>query len=492
MSTPALLGIDLGTTGCKAALYTPDGTLLGSAYLEYGLSQPAPGHVEQDAEEWWALTCQAIREAVAVAGISGERVAALGVSSQGISFVPIDAAGRPLGPAITWLDTRASAEAAGIMARYSPLALYRLTGKRASAVYVLPKLLWLRQHRPALYREAAAFVMAHDFLVHCFSGHIVTDHSLASGTLLYDVTRLAWSDELLAAFGLSLAQLPTVDWAGTPVGSVMPHVADRLGLGRGTLVVVGGQDQKCAALGARIQPGVATVSLGTATAISVLTDHPAFEQEARVPLCPFVVPGYWDLEGVVGTAGAALKWLRDTLFPHLSYDALTALAASSPPGANGVRFYPHLAGATSPHWQPDVHGAYLGLQLATSAGDMVRAVLEGVAFQIRANLAVIEDAAGAVQALMLFGGGARSALWREIIAAVTGKPVALALTPDIAGWGAALLAGVGAGLIKHRLGKTAAGSAAIFGASLGAIERYDELYRAYRQEEAALLAAARA
>ncbi len=489
MSTPALLGIDLGTTGCKAALYTPDGTLLGSAYLEYGLSQPAPGHAEQDAEEWWALTCRAIREALATASVSGERVAALSVSSQGISFVPIDADGQPLGPAITWLDTRASAEAAAITARYSLPTLYRLTGKRASAVYVLPKLLWLRQHCPDLYREAAAFLLAHDFLVRRFSGRLVTDHSLAGGTLLYDVTRLAWSDELLAAFDLSPARLPTVRWAGTPVGPILPHVADRLGLGHEALVIVGGQDQKCAALGARIRPGVATVSLGTATAISVLADHPAFEREARIPLFPFVVPGYWDLEGVVGTAGAALKWLRGTLFPHMSYDALTALAASSPPGANGVRFYPHLAGATSPHWQPDAHGAYLGLQLATGAGDIVRALLEGVAFQIRTNLAIMEETAGEVEALVLFGGGARSALWREIIAAVTGKPVALALTPDIAGWGAALLAGVGAGLIEHRLSRTAARSGVPFQASSAAIKQYDGLYSVYRQEERMLLAA---
>jgi len=484
----ALLGIDLGTTGCKAALYAPDGMLLGSAYLEYGLSQPAPRHVEQDAEEWWALTCQAIREALAAAGISGERVAALSVSSQGISFVPVDADGQALGPAINWLDTRASAEAAAITARYPLPTLYRLTGKRASAVYVLPKLLWLRRHRPDLYRQAAMFAMAHDFLIRRFSGRLVTDHSLASGTLLYDVTRLAWSDELLAAFDLSPARLPAIQWAGTPVGRILPDVADRLGLGRGALVVVGGQDQKCAALAARIRSGVATVSLGTATAISVLSDHPAFEPEARIPLFPFVAPGYWDLEGVVGTAGAALKWLRDTLFPHLSYDALTALAAGSPPGANGVRFYPHLAGATSPYWQPDAHGAYLGLQLASGAGDIVRALLEGVAFQIRANLAIMEETAGAVEALVLFGGGARSALWREIIAAITGKPVAPTLTPDIAAWGAALLAGVGAGLVTHQFSRAATAAEAMFQASPAAIEQYDGLYRVYRQEEAALLA----
>jgi xylulokinase len=223
-------------------------------------------------------------------------------------------------------------------------------------------------------------------------------------------------------------------------------VAKALGLSPDTVVVVGGQDQKCAALGANIRPGVATVSLGTASAISCLIDHPLLDPQRRIPTFPFVVAGYWDLEGVVGTAGGAFRWLRETLFPERAYTDLTAMAADSQPGADGVCFYPHLSGAGSPHWRADVVGAFLGLTLATDPADIVRSVLEGVAFQIRANLEVMEDIGIAIDELVLFGGGAQSDEWSQMISNITNKPATSTEMVDVANWGACVLAGLGAGL----------------------------------------------
>jgi xylulokinase len=480
-----LLSVDLGTTGCKAALYTSDGRLLGSDYLEYGLSQPAPGWVEQDAEQWWALTCAAIQRALAASAVDGREVAALSISSQGISFVPVAESGAPLASAINWLDARASAEAAQIAARFSLPDLFHLTGKRPSAAYVLPKLLWLREHRPEVYRRAHKFLTAHDFLLHRFSGQFFTDHSLAGGTLLYDVNRLSWSAALLSAFDIRESQLPAIRWAGAAVGAIRPEVAHRLGLNPDLLIVVGGQDQKCAALGVQLRPGSAAVSLGTATAVSALSPRPVFDPHQRIPLFPFVAPGLWDLEGVIGTTGAALKWLRQTFFPALDYPALDALATGSPPGARGLRFYPHLAGATSPHWRGEARGAFHGLSLSNTPGDLVRALLEGVAYEIRANLEVIEGNVGALDSLILFGGGAKSALWRQIIAAVTGKAVRLTATVEAANWGACILAGVGCGLFGDRFSMPSGIAQPVtYEPAPDLRERYQALYHLYQQSEA--------
>ena len=484
-----LLGIDLGTTGCKAALCSAEGDLLGESYLEYPLIKPAPGVVEQDADQWWTLTQEAIRQAIRVAGVDGSTVRALSVSSQGISFVPVDAAGHPLGNAINWLDTRAAAEAEAILSRYAEADLFRLTGKRASPVYVLPKLLWLREHQPDLYRRTHKFLMAHDFLIFKFSGQLVTDHSMAGGTLLYDITRLGWSTELIDIFDLALEQLPEIKWAGTSLGPLKSEVAEMLGLNESAIVVVGGQDQKCAALGANIRPGVATVSLGTASAISCLTERPLLDAERRIPVFPFVVPGYWDLEGVVGTAGGALRWVRETLFSDTEYKTLDRMAADSPPGANGVCFYPHLSGASSPHWRADVLGAFLGLTLAAGLGDIVRSVLEGVAFQIRANLEVMETLGINIDELILFGGGAHSTLWPQLISDITGKPATVTGMVDVANWGACVLAGLGAGLFSGDvLGhSTSKREESHWRPRAEVVVGYEEIYRHYRSQESRLL-----
>ena len=479
----ALLGIDLGTTGCKAAVCSVKGEVLGTGYIEYPLISPRPEIVEQDANLWWSLTRQVAKQAIADSGVDGRTVRALGVSAQGISFVPVDRAGRALRRAITWLDTRASAEVATIRRRIADRELFQVTGKRPGAFYVLPKLLWLQRHEPRLYRNAHKFVMAHGYLLLQLCGTAVTDFTMASGSLLLDLWRLEWSDDLLTAFGIRREQLPDLAQAGTVAGTLAVDVARDLGLRSETLVVVGGQDQKCAALGAGIRPGRATVSLGTASAISCLTGEPILDPNRRIPAFPFVVPGYWDLEGVVSTSGAALRWIRDTFFPTEEYAALMELARQSPPGANGVRFYPHLAGATSPIWRPEARGAFAGLSLAARPADIVRSVLEGVAFQIRSNVDVMASMTP-IGEIVLFGGGARHPLWGELIAQATGKPVYVAKMSDVANWGACVLAGVGAGLYKDdRILEVSQGACWCSVPSPERVRQYDDMYQVYREDE---------
>lgn len=482
-----LLGLDLGTTGCKAALYTPGGELLGSHYAEYALLTPRADWVEQDARLWWTLACETIRNALASAGVDGQAIRAMSISTQGISFVPVNEQGDPLRNALTWLDTRAQAQEKFIAAQIDNAALFQLTGKRPAAFYVLPKLLWLREHEPEVYARTHKFLMAHDYLLYQFCGAAQTDYSMAGGSLLLDLEKLEWSAQLLDTFQIDRAQLPDLRWAGSAAGTILPAVAGALNVNPDMRVVVGGQDQKCAALGAGIRPGRVTVSLGTASAITCLLDAPTLDAGRRIPTFPFLVPGYWELEGVVGTAGAALKWLKNTFFTDKTYAELDELASYSVPGSNGVSFYPHLAGAGSPVWQSDAAGAFHGLTLAAGTGDIVRSVLEGVAFQIWANLQIIETMQP-VEELVLFGGGAASALWCEIISNISDKPVSVPETVDVANWGACLLAGRGADLFAPNLAELNPRTPRLIAApDPSAHSRYQEIYRAYQQDETRLL-----
>lgn len=483
-----LIGVDLGTTGCKAAVYDEQGATLGESYLEYGLIALSDTMIEQDPQAWWELTMRAIGQALEAANADRSAVAGIAVSSQGISFVLLDEAGRPLGNAISWLDGRAVEQCAAILDRYGAEDLFRRTGKRAAPFYVLPKLLWIRQHRPDVWRRARRLLLGHDYLVYRLCGERVTDHSLAGGTLLYDLAEEDWSRDLLDAFGIPRKLLPSLCWAGTPVGTLRPSIAAELGLRSGVVVVVGGQDQKCAALGAGITDGVATVSLGTASAIVQVMERPATDEQMRIPTFPFVRPARWVMEGVVATAAGSLRWYRDVVARGTSYAALDDEAADVPAGSDGVLFFPHLGGASSPHWLSRARGAFHGLSLATTRGHLTRAVLEGIAYQIRENLEITEEVAGPAGRVLLYGGGAKSALWRQIIADVLGRPIGWTATAETAGLGAAMLAGVGCGAfatVDEAVG--AMRPAVHVQEPTGQTTTYDELYTAYRRVEAQLL-----
>jgi xylulokinase len=486
-----LLGLDLGTTGCKAAVYDDSGHTLGESYLEYGLITLSAVEIEQDPQAWWQLTCQAVRQAVAAAKAGRSDVRAIAVSSQGISFVLLDAAGHPVSNAINWLDSRALAESAEILRYYTGQELFGLTGKRAAPFYVLPKLLWLRRHRPEQWRAASKLVMGHDYLVYRLCGVHITDHSMAGGTLLYALPELDWHDRLLDSFAIPSSLLPDIRWSGTPVSTLLPEAAELLGLSPETLVVVGGQDQKCAALGAGITDGLATLSLGTASAICQVMDQPLTDPHMRIPAFTFVQPGRWVLEGVVGTAAGSLRWYRDTLAGGAPYDQLDLEAGQVPAGSEGVMFLPHLSGATSPHWQSTARGTFHGLNLATGRAHLTRALLEGVAYQLGQNLAITQQLAGPVRQAILFGGGAKSPLWRQIIADVINLPVGWTPTVETASLGAAMLAGLGCGLFtslaeaRARMVKIQA----VQEPDPARVRLYTEAYERYRQIEASILKA---
>lgn len=441
MPTDALLALDVGTSGCRAEVFTLDGRSLGRCYREYGVATPVPGAAEQDPQQWWQAVAACANQTRA--DRSDTRAVAVGLSVQGHTWVPVDAAGRALRPALTWLDARAATQARRLLEERGAGFWGSLAGKLPGPWHLLSQWLWLRETEPEVARRAARCMFCHDWLVERLTGEAVTDPTHAATSLLYDIQRWEWSG-LAAEYGLPEGALSPVAPAGSVAGRVTDtDVASALGAEVGAVVAVGAQDQKCAALAAGLDETTATVSMGTAIAIEAPVSEPRFDPElGAIPCFPWLEHGRWVLEAPMTSGGGAFRWLRDLLAETeaTSFSRLIAEAERVPPGAEGVRFLPYLAGSGAPYWQSEATAAFTGMTLRTGRGHLTRALLEGVACDIRANVDCMRQLGCAMERLRLFGGGARSDLWPQIIAAICGVPTDGCAEAEAATRGAAMLA----------------------------------------------------
>lgn len=419
------LAIDLGTTGCRSIVFDDALKELSSAYEEYPLLTGMDGMVEQDADLWWELTVKTAH--AAMASVSPESIDAISISSQGISIVPVDEHAKPLCNALSWLDTRAKDEAEQLKKDFGEEKLLRMTGKPCSAVYTLPKVLWLKKNKCEIYQKAYKLLMPLDFLTAKLTGRFVTDHSMASGTLMYDLEHGCWSQEILDQYDIDAKKLPELSYTGEIAGTVLPEIREMLGLKEHCTVAVGAQDQKCAALGAGLNTNSMTVSLGTAAAVMKEWGSLGKSVIPNTTWCAYTEPNTWVTEGVLETAGTCLRWLRDTMFKGETYTTIDAEAAASIKNGNSLIFVPTMGKG---------EGAFYGLSLSSTRGDFAAAVLEGVAFELRALLEGM-DAYEKNQTIILFGGGAKSDLWCQIISDVTGMEISVPSTEEAAGAGAA-------------------------------------------------------
>ncbi len=498
-----LLGLDIGTTGCKAAVFEQDGALAASARREYDVLMPRPGWAEQDAEEVWRLAQDAIREVLATitGDVScGEEIGAVGLSVQGEAVIPVDVTGRALHPAILGMDTRTEAQNAWLTEHFGARALYERTGMPVHTINTLPKLLWLREYERETWEAAHQFLLYEDFIIRKMTGRGVISRCLASRTQLYDLHADAWSDELLLAAGLEPARLASVMPSGRAVGTMHPTLAADLGFARPPVVVTGGHDQACGALGVGLTtPGLAMVSTGTAEVVEVALAAPVINAalyEGNISVYVHTVPELYLAMTLNHSGGMLLRWFRDTfgreetvaaaLFAERGEDrpdAYDLLLADAAPEPTSLLLLPHFAGSGTPTVDTASKGALLGLTFATSKADVAKAILEGLTFELRLNLDLLREGGVAVQELRAIGGGARSDLWLQLKADVTGVPVAAPRVTDAACWGAALLAGYGAGCFA-RLEDAAAGAVELerrFEPCPARAARYAERYALYRE-----------
>ena len=489
MST--LLGLDVGTTGCKAVLFDADGTLLSIASREYAVDLPRPGWAEQDSERVWVLAVEAMAEAIGAAHVV--EVAAIGLSVHGEAVTPVDAAGRPLRPTILGLDTRTERENDWLREHLGAAFLVGRTGMPVHTINTLPKLLWLRDHEPGIWRDASSFLLVEGFLLQRMTGTVATSECLASRTQLFNLVDGGWDPAILDAIGLDERRLGEVLPSGTPVGRLRAELTATLGLRLAPLVVTGGHDQACGALGAGVtRPGLASVSTGTAEVVEVVLPTPVLEPalaEAGLSVYRHVVPGTYLAMTLNHSGGLSLRWFRDE-FCEPQQDAATTsggdpyeiILAEAPEQPTNLLVMPHFAGSGTPKPDPSSRAAIVGLTFATRRGEVARAILEGLTYELRANLDLLADAGVEIGTLRAIGGGARSPLWLQLKADITGMPVVRPLVTEAAGLGAALLAGVGASIYSSA---AAAADACLHIAEtrapdLGAHRAYDERYALYR------------
>jgi xylulokinase len=449
------LGIDVGTTGAKAALVSPDGRLQAVGRSEYVLHHVRPGWVEQDPEDWWQAVCSAVRQVLAAEQNAAERVAGLAVSSQAPTLLPLGRTSVPLRPAMIWMDRRAEAEARRLDEILGEGTIYRVTGNRPDAFYVAPKLLWVKTHEPHLLAQTSRFVQVNGYINYRLTGEFSLDSAHAVLLQLRDYSTGEWYKPLCDACGIEPAQFPEVKAAHCYHGEVSRRAAEATGLRPGTLVMVGTVDSAAAALEAgAVEPGVAAEMTGTSTVL-IMPNDGGLTEPAFIAM-PHAIPGVHLLLGAMVASGASLRWFRDQLGEvevqtgtRLNvdpFDLLTAQAAQVSPGSRGVVFLPYMAGERSPIWHTNAKGVFFGLSLATPKAALIRAILEGTTFALYHTVEVAKQAGIQLSQLRSVGGGTRSALWNQIKADVLGMPVYLPHAPVGAPFGDAVLVGMGLGL----------------------------------------------
>lgn len=441
------LGIDVSTTGAKALVIDAQGQVVSSATTPLTLSTPKPLWSEQDPHEWWQGAAASVRSALQQANLSGDAIKAVGLTGQMHGLVLLDEKGAVLRPAILWNDQRTAAECDEIRARLGRQRLIQITGNDALTGFTAPKILWVQRHEPEIYAKGRHVLLPKDYIRFCLTGEYAMDKADGSGTILFDLKRRTWSNEVLDALEIPRSWMPPTYEGPEVTGRVDAQAASETGLAVGTPVMAGGGDQAAGAVGmGAIAPGVVSLTLGTSGVVFATTPSALIEPEGRLHAFCHAVPGRWHFMGVMLSAAGSLQWHRDTLAPQTSFDALTDEAALAPAGGEGLLFLPYLTGERTPHPDPLARGAWVGLTVRHGRGHLTRAVLEGVAYGLKDSFTLIQQAGlGRIDQVRASGGGVKSPLWRQILASVLDVELVTVNTTEGGAYGAALCAGVGAG-----------------------------------------------
>ena len=491
---PYVIGCDVGSQGTNCALYAADGTLVASAYRGYDLAFPFPGAAEQDATRWPAAVTDGVRELLGHVPGGPTAVKGLSFGSQLDGMVVCGADGRPLRPAMIWMDRRAEAQAARVAERIAPEDFYRSVGANLDSSHAVFKALWVRDEEPDVWAQATFLMSPGTYVLKEVAGAVAIDYSNASSLALLDPRTRAWSPQVLSAVDLPESLLPEVTAATEPISRISAGFAEATGLDPATVVAVGCGDEMAATLGAGVfAPGEVCDVVGTAEPVCAASSEPREDPTMLVECHPHADPDAWLLENPGFVSGGNLRWWRDHFAePERAaeadgrgdaYDLLSADAERLPPGSEGLTFLPAMQGAMAPEWNGAARGVFYGLTLAHTRAHLTRAILEGSAFGLRDILEAMRDAGLEVRRLTIVGGGAKGPLWRQIKADVTGLPVRVPTSVETTATGAAILAAVASGVHASVADAVAAFVAFRPDEHEPDPERrqaYDEAYRRYR------------
>ena len=477
------IGIDTSTTATKALLIDEFGEVQGVASNEYSYDTPQPLWSEQDPALWWHGTMESIRRVLASTGADPAAIKGIGLTGQMHGLVLLDEKGDVLRPAILWNDQRTGPQCDAMRLKLGREKLIQITGNDALTGFTAPKILWVQEHEPDIWEKVRHILLPKDYVRYKLTGEFAIDRADGAGTILFDLAQRDWSAEVLRALDIPAEYLPQTYEGTDCTGSLSPAVASDLGLPTGIPVFGGGGDQAASAVGTgAVMAGVVSLSLGTSGVVFATTDGPTIEPEGRLHAFCHSVPGKWHLMGVMLSAAGSLRWHRDTFAPGAAYDALLQPVSGIPAGSDGLLFLPYLTGERTPHPDPLARAAFVGLTVRHGFAHLTRAVLEGVSFGLRDSFELMKRAGlASISQVRVTGGGARSPLWRQILADVLQAEIVTVNTTEGAAYGAALLAATGAGAFQSVESACKATIQTTGATSPGKDQEvYDRLYPLYR------------
>lgn len=456
--TKYILAHDLGTSGNKATLFSENGKLIGSCVSSYNTDYFNSLWAEQDAEDWWEAVCFTSKKLIGTLDINPLDIAVVSFSGQMMGCLCVDRNGNPLRKAIIWADQRAQKQVAQIEEYITQKDYYQIVGHRNTASYGIQKLMWVRDHQPEIYEQTYKTLNAKDFIVARLTGNFYTDYSDGNSNGCFDLVNLKWSDEIIEYAGIDIEKLPDLMPSTFVAGAVKKNAAEATGLAEGTPVVIGGGDGVTASVGAgSISPGKTYCCIGTSAWITTASEKPIFDEEMRTVTWAHVVPGLYAPNGTMQTAGGAYNWIKNHLYhteimegEHSGkfYENMNTQIEQSPVGSNGIIFLPYLLGERAPRWDAQAKGAFIGLKSENERGDLLRSVVEGVTMNLSIILDILRKQVD-INELIVIGGGAKSAVWRQIMADIYNAKVIVPNVLEEAGsMGAAVIGGIGVGLYK--------------------------------------------
>ncbi len=452
-----ILGIDIGTSGTKSVLFDASGTVVASNAQEYALHQPFNGWAEQDPADWWRAVCSTCTAVIQQSGVDPAEIAGVGLSGQMHGLVMLDENQRVIRESILWCDQRTGAECSQITRQVGAQRLLEITANPALTGFTASKVLWVRNHEPENFERCRKILLPKDYIRFMLTGEFATDVSDASGMQLLDVGKRCWSEEVLEKLGVDPAWLARVVESVEITGRVTPAAAALTGLAAGTPVVGGAGDNAAAAVGMGVVvDGTAFTTIGTSGVVYAHTSQMKLDRLGRVHTFCSAVPGEWHVMGVTQAAGLSLQWFRNQFCAEERqaaaaqgvdpYDLMNAEAAQIRIGADKLLYLPYLMGERTPHLDPDCRGVFYGLSGAHTRAHLIRAVMEGVTYSLQDCVSILEEMGVGFETMLACGGGGRSPLWRGMLADMFGYPVETSTSSEAPALGAAILAGVGAGL----------------------------------------------
>lgn len=457
MNKPYLLGIDIGTSACKVAVFDREGNVVRAGAGDYAVYYPQPGWAEQDPDEWWRVICRTVRNVLADGVILPGQIAGVSIDGQSWSAIAIDKEGNVLTRTPIWMDTRAQSICDRLNREIGADRIFEVSGNSLQPSYTTAKVLWYKENLPEVYGRIYKILQSNSFIAYRLTGEISQDISQGYGLHFFDMKKGTWDEDMCREMGLPIDFFPEIVPCDHIVGTVTAAAAEQIGLLAGTPVVAGGLDACCGTLGAGvIHPGETQEQGGQAGGMSICMD--TYKADPRLILGYHVVPGLWLLQGGTTGGGGVMRWFEHEFADYersiqevkgvSSLNQLNVIAEKVPAGCEGLIFLPYMAGERSPIWNPAAKGVFYGLDFSKTKGHMVRACMEGVALSLRHNLETAKEAGAEVNVLRAMGGSANSRLWTQIKADMTGKPIIVPSSDTATTLGAAMLAGVAVGIYK--------------------------------------------